>query len=988
MSAFSPEYIVQLLVCGAQASLQPSDRLDAHAHADVYDASVDHARRIYQRHAAAIHALPVPLKALCIVHLASRAIHSGAQTHLVDNNDHAVIHPSNRDPRPGSAAATAATTAAGHGGSAAGVLGAAIHADVSVLANILLSSYSADLSLLKRLIDYRYPLLLDHALRCVDGGQQQDSATLSRGSHSLRSIPPPSDHVDLIAVISLLPPPMRAHVTHHIHVEAAAALSVWAAESAAADGRVGSNLDVGTAPAVPESGSRAEKRRERPCIYPIKIYSDFDDTAQAKLFDRSFPSGTTYPGYLALIRALRGELRGAAVESGPPQHAAEPPIPDVDDASVTRGVAADLAALHGHDLDAGITIAEPAARAEKRDDNAGHGELEHAVSAPGIASPAGAEEAAVLATFAASDAFQPVTDEAIDEASKSDAQDAAQALRQVASVVGSELMPLPSVASSSSTSAATSSSPSVSTSAGSLSAASAPGHSDVQTASTSGAGAAMPPRSRKQSSPSKHSQPAGTLSIRQSILGSLSGRRSRMTVFSDYALGAWAMPDTHTDGTSAAAPHQSVVTLNSSIASTALDSGIGRVVAAGLGSVQRKVKSAISTVASSAAATSAINSPAAVESAADPRHGPSSTYYGNNNQHDQAISTGPVTPFVDCADASADLVFLSARPGFLRLQTLAMATAMGLGHAAILCGTITAALNHRLMAARKLANHMLHHSLFPESRVVFIGDSGQADVEFALQMIAAHGQLSAGRKAREPKSLLSTVPPPVVLIHDICGSDQVPSTGQPQRAKLRAKHVHVFDSYIDAAAVCYRNGLMDAGALLALIDECTDALARVTFGYGNESQRVARLQDYQLAVRRAHYTLAAFAQTAKTDGAASQPHGSRVSSRAASVAGGADVVQPAVAVAEGRGSSAAAALATDVAQPVAPTPPSTSATPSSRSPPAADTSSTLRGDVAVAANRDVPSDLPSRALTTWPRRDSRSDWHAAAAIGPGGLGWS
>ena len=64
-------------------------------------------------------------------------------------------------------------------------------------------------------------------------------------------------------------------------------------------------------------------------------------------------------------------------------------------------------------------------------------------------------------------------------------------------------------------------------------------------------------------------------------------------------------------------------------------------------------------------------------------------------------------------DGELALVLTPADADPLRAQTLALAAGMGLGHAALLCGTLSAALSHRLMAARKLANHLLHSLATP-----------------------------------------------------------------------------------------------------------------------------------------------------------------------------------------------------------------------------------------------------------------------------------
>jgi len=103
-------------------------------------------------------------------------------------------------------------------------------------------------------------------------------------------------------------------------------------------------------------------------------------------------------------------------------------------------------------------------------------------------------------------------------------------------------------------------------------------------------------------------------------------------------------------------------------------------------------------------------------------------------------------------------------------------------------------------------------------------------------------------------------PPPLVLIHDIRAADQAPRTPPLERARLRARGVHVFDSYIEAALVCFEAGLLDAPALRALVDGVTGELAAVAFSA--RSQSVARLGEWQTAMQRADMAMAARAGAA------------------------------------------------------------------------------------------------------------------------------
>jgi hypothetical protein len=87
----------------------------------------------------------------------------------------------------------------------------------------------------------------------------------------------------------------------------------------------------------------------------------------------------------------------------------------------------------------------------------------------------------------------------------------------------------------------------------------------------------------------------------------------------------------------------------------------------------------------------------------------------------------------------------------------------------------------------------------------------------------------------------------------------------------------VFDSYVDAAVVCFQAGLITAAGLRAVVDGATRELAAVTFT--DERQPVMRLHEYQTAVRRAQHALeaaetAAEAAAAKAAAAATAGHSS------------------------------------------------------------------------------------------------------------------
>ena len=111
-----------------------------------------------------------------------------------------------------------------------------------------------------------------------------------------------------------------------------------------------------------------------------------------------------------------------------------------------------------------------------------------------------------------------------------------------------------------------------------------------------------------------------------------------------------------------------------------------------------------------------------------------------------------------------------------------------------------------------------------------------------------------GAAGSPPAPLLAACPPPLVLIHDICRASQAPLIAHGDRARLRARGVTVFDSYIEAAAVAFDAGIVAPDAVLATIEDAAAALAAIRFG--SETQRLRRLTEFSHAVQFAQLILA------------------------------------------------------------------------------------------------------------------------------------
>ncbi len=224
------------------------------------------------------------------------------------------------------------------------------------------------------------------------------------------------------------------------------------------------------------------------------------------------------------------------------------------------------------------------------------------------------------------------------------------------------------------------------------------------------------------------------------------------------------------------------------------------------------------------------------------------------------------------------LVLLSARPAVFKESTLRAAERILGGTAsprAILCGTLVTSITNASMAAKKAENFAAYAALYPEFRVVWLGDSGQGDLAAGVRMLELHAAWRRDAEASAAAAVLAAAdagaasgsmaaqlrwllpPPPLVLIHDICGSAQRPSVPPLARATWRARGVHIFDSYVEAAAVCFEAGLLPAAGVRRVVDAATAGLAATNFA--NERQRVARLDEFTRAVGRCRAALDAAA---------------------------------------------------------------------------------------------------------------------------------
>lgn len=169
--------------------------------------------------------------------------------------------------------------------------------------------------------------------------------------------------------------------------------------------------------------------------------------------------------------------------------------------------------------------------------------------------------------------------------------------------------------------------------------------------------------------------------------------------------------------------------------------------------------------------------------------------------HDDRYPRGTVYPGVvelltalddgaaDVPERAGDLTFVTARPGgprgLVEQYTRNDLAELGLPPHSVLGGSLLNLHTKARMAERKLENMSRDRQLFPECRMVFIGDSGQADGDVGAQMHRI-----------DPDHIVGT------LLHDVVG------LSAEQRQEWASHGVHVFDTYAGAAVHALRLGLL------------------------------------------------------------------------------------------------------------------------------------------------------------------------------------
>ena len=189
-----------------------------------------------------------------------------------------------------------------------------------------------------------------------------------------------------------------------------------------------------------------------------------------------------------------------------------------------------------------------------------------------------------------------------------------------------------------------------------------------------------------------------------------------------------------------------------------------------------------------------------------------------------ALDDGPHgTPF-----STGDLTFVTARPmdafGLIENTTRASLRTAGIATASVLSGSFLNLLTHDAMAAKKLENIDHYHKLFPEYRLLFMGDSGQGDVAVGVKLHELY-----------PEKL------DVVLIHDVV------DTPAERRAEYAAGGIHFHDTYVGAATVLHARGLISEAGLRRVVDEALRGLDAVRWSSPAQERALRTLVERDVA---------------------------------------------------------------------------------------------------------------------------------------------
>ena len=205
--------------------------------------------------------------------------------------------------------------------------------------------------------------------------------------------------------------------------------------------------------------------------------------------------------------------------------------------------------------------------------------------------------------------------------------------------------------------------------------------------------------------------------------------------------------------------------------------------------------------------------------------------------------------------------FLTARPAFLRHPTVralreataakdgaecsssssASASCSSLSHSALVMGSALSCLSQDAMLAQKLRRYREVRRLYPEARLIFLGDNGQADALLGERLLAEDGELRA-----------CGAPCAHVLIHDVLPSLARDDVGhKTHRTCAMGSGVVTFRTYAGAAHAARAAGLLSAEGLERVAFAVAREIREVPFATERvrQTQQTAVLKDVSVVLQ-------------------------------------------------------------------------------------------------------------------------------------------
>ncbi len=200
------------------------------------------------------------------------------------------------------------------------------------------------------------------------------------------------------------------------------------------------------------------------------------------------------------------------------------------------------------------------------------------------------------------------------------------------------------------------------------------------------------------------------------------------------------------------------------------------------------------------------------------RRYPKGTLYPGVIAFQEALDEGPQ----DCPRSVGDLTFVTARPGdvfgIVERHSRSSLRHAGAGDLSVLSGSLLSLRTLDAMAAKKVENITRYALIYPEYRLIFMGDSGQGDV------------MVGQRLWEEYPSALDAV-----FIHDVV------DTPQERRDELASQKVWFHDTYIGAANKALELGLISAGGHGRVVASAKEALSQIPWEDAGQQERMEAL---------------------------------------------------------------------------------------------------------------------------------------------------